>query len=185
MEREIRSAHQAMRDKALTDSLTGLGNRRRLDNALMDEIRLARRQGSALSLIMLDVDHFKRYNDRYGHAAGDDCLNAVGRAIQQAVKRPGDLAVRYGGEEFTVLLPNTENAGAIQVAEDILQAIRALELEHTGHPLGYVTASAGIATRHPVDDAVTPAMLLKSADTCLYQAKRLGRNRWCSAGESV
>jgi len=131
---------------------------------------------------MLDVDHFKRYNDRYGHAAGDDCLSAVGRAIQQAIKHPGDLAVRYGGKEFTVLLPNTDNAGAIQVAEDILQAIRLLELEHTGHPLGYVTASAGIATRRPVDESVTMAMLLKSADMCLYQAKRLGR-RWYSTDQ--
>ncbi|MBC8997304.1 GGDEF domain-containing protein [Pseudomonas sp. N40(2020)] len=180
MEREIRHAHQTMRDMALTDSLTGLGNRRRLDNALADEVRLARRQGSALSLIMLDVDYFKRYNDQYGHAAGDDCLSAVGRAIQQAVKRPGDLAVRYGGEEFTVLLPNTDSDGAIQVTEDILQTIRSLRMEHARHPLGYVTASAGITTRHPVDDTVTPATLLKSADTCLYQAKQQGRNRWCS-----
>ncbi|MBV4476833.1 sensor domain-containing diguanylate cyclase [Pseudomonas botevensis] len=184
MEREIRHAHQAMRDMALTDSLTGLGNRRRLDNALADEIRLARRQGSALSLIMLDVDYFKRYNDQYGHAAGDDCLNAVGRAVQQAVRRPADLVVRYGGEEFTVLLPNTDSAGAIQVARDILQGIRSLKLEHAGHPLGYVTASAGITTRHPVDAELTPAHLLKSADTCLYQAKQSGRNRWCSADES-
>ncbi|WP_085656468.1 sensor domain-containing diguanylate cyclase [Pseudomonas sp. B11(2017)] len=181
MEREIRQAHQTMRDMALTDSLTGLGNRRRLDAALADEIRLARRQGSALSLIMLDVDHFKRYNDRYGHAAGDDCLHAVGQAIRLAVKRPGDLAVRYGGEEFTVLLPNTDGAGAIEVAGQILQTIRALRLEHSGHPLGYVTASAGIATGHPVTDDVTPASLLKAADTCLYQAKQQGRNRWCCA----
>jgi diguanylate cyclase len=83
-----------------------------------------------------------------------------------------------------VLLPNTDSAGAIQVAEDILQTIRSLELEHAGHPLGYVTASAGITTRYPVDDAVTPATLLKSADTCLYQAKQQGRNRWCSAQAS-
>lgn len=180
MEREIRHAHQTMRDMALTDSLTGLGNRRRLDNALADEIRLARRQGSALSLIMLDVDYFKRYNDEYGHAAGDDCLSAVGRAIEQAVKRPGDLAVRYGGEEFTVLLPNTDTDGAIQVTESILQTIRSLQLKHAGHPLGYVTASAGITTRHPVDETVTAVTLLKSADKCLYQAKQQGRNRWCS-----
>lgn len=184
MEREIRSAHKTMRDMALTDSLTGLGNRRRLDAALTDEIRLARRQGSPLSLIMLDVDYFKRYNDQYGHAAGDDCLIAVGDGIRKAVKRPSDLAVRYGGEEFTVLLPNTDSAGAIQVAEDILQTIRSLEIEHAAHPLGYVTASAGITTRYPVDETVTPASLLKSADTCLYQAKQQGRNRWCSAQAS-
>ena len=168
---------------ALTDSLTGLGNRRRLDTALVDEIRLARRQGSSLAVIMLDVDYFKRYNDRYGHAAGDDCLGAVGGAIQQAVKRPGDLAVRYGGEEFTVLLPNTDSAGAIRVAEDILQAIRSLNIEHSEHPLGKVTASAGITTSQPSNEDVTPASLLKSADTRLYAAKQRGRNR-CCAGDA-
>ncbi|MNI61169.1 Phytochrome-like protein cph2 [compost metagenome] len=127
---------------------------------------------------MIDVDYFKRYNDRYGHAGGDDCLSAVGAAILHAIKRPGDLAVRYGGEEFTVLLPNTDSAGAAQVAEDILRAIRALDIEHADHPLGKVTASAGIATRQPGIEDVTPASLLKSADACLYSAKQSGRNRW-------
>lgn len=178
--RELRRAHQAMEEMALTDSLTGLGNRRRLDKALQDEIRLAQRQGSALSLIMIDVDYFKRYNDRYGHAGGDDCLSAVGGAILHAIKRPGDLAIRYGGEEFTVLLPNTDSAGAAQVAEDILRAIRALDIEHADHPLGKVTASAGIATRQPGIEDVTPTSLLKSADACLYSAKQSGRNRWYS-----
>lgn len=185
MERELRHAHQAMRDMALTDSLTGLGNRRRLDTALIDEIRLAKRQRSTLALIMLDVDYFKRYNDKYGHAAGDDCLSVVGHAIQQAVKRPGDLAVRYGGEEFTILLPNTDSAGAKQVAQDILEAIRSLNIEHSEHPLGKVTASAGITTSLPSNENVTPATLLKSADVCLYLAKQRGRNRWCSADESA
>lgn len=185
MERELRHAHQAMRDMALTDSLTGLGNRRRLDTALIDEIRLAKRQGSSLSVVMLDVDYFKRYNDRYGHAAGDDCLSAVGGAIQQAVKRPGDLAVRYGGEEFTVLLPNTDSAGAKQVAQDILEAIRSLNIEHSEHPLGKVTASAGITTSQPIIKVVTPATLLKSADAQLYSAKQRGRNQWCSADETT
>ncbi|VVM82586.1 sensor domain-containing diguanylate cyclase [Pseudomonas fluorescens] len=185
MERELRHAHQAMRDMALTDSLTGLGNRRRLDSALLDQIRWAQRHGSSLSLIMLDVDYFKRYNDRYGHAAGDDCLSAVGGAIQQVVKRPGDLAARYGGEEFTVLLPDTDSAGAIKVAQDILQAIRSLNIEHSEHPLGKVTASAGITTRQPSIEDVTPASLLKSADAQLYLAKHSGRNRWCGADETA
>lgn len=180
MEQEIRDAHQTMRGMALTDSLTGLGNRRQLDSTLLDEIRLAKRQNTSLALIMLDVDYFKRYNDRYGHAAGDDCLSAVGGAIQQAVQRPGDLAVRYGGEEFTVLLPNTDKTGAIQVAEAILEAIRALNIEHSEHPLGKVTASAGITARQPGHEDVTPASLLKSADSCLYLAKQGGRNCWRS-----
>lgn len=179
-EKALRHAHQAMQDMAMTDSLTGLGNRRRLDAVLIEEIRLARRQGSFLALIMLDVDYFKRYNDTYGHAAGDDCLSAVGQAIAQAIKRPGDLAVRYGGEEFTVLLPNTNNAGATRVANDILDAIRALQIEHAEHPLGYVTASAGITASHPATEQVTPGGLLKSADEMLYLAKQKGRNGWCS-----
>jgi diguanylate cyclase len=95
---------------------------------------LARRQGSSLALIMLDVDYFKRFNDKYGHAAGDECLRGFAGAIQDAVKRPGDLAVRYGGEEFTVLLPNTDGTGATKIAQDILDAIRALDIEHADHP---------------------------------------------------
>ena len=181
MEKQIRTAHQAMRDMALTDSLTGLGNRRRLDIALADEIRLAKRQNSSLALIMLDVDYFKRFNDRYGHAAGDDCLRAIAAAVRQTIKRPGDLAVRYGGEEFTVLLPNTDSAGAAKVAEQILEAVRALNIEHGDHPLGIVTISAGITTCQPSGEDVTPAMLIKAADAFLYLAKNTGRNRWCSA----
>lgn len=181
MEKQIRSAHQAMRDMALTDSLTGLGNRRRLDIALADEIRLARRQASSLALIMLDVDYFKRFNDRYGHAAGDDCLRAIAAALRQTIKRPGDLAVRYGGEEFTVLLPNTDSAGATQVVQQILEAVRALNIEHGDHPLGIVTISAGVTTCQPSGEDVTPAMLIRAADAFLYLAKNTGRNRWCSA----
>lgn len=181
MEKALRRAHQTMRDMALTDSLTGLGNRRRLDSALMDEILLAKRQGSSLSLIMLDVDYFKRYNDSYGHAAGDDCLSAVGQAIARAVKRPGDLAVRYGGEEFAVLLPNTDSLGAAVVAQDILEAIRSLKIEHTAHPQGYVTASAGIVGSQPCEQPVTPNLLITSADKMLYTAKQNGRDRYCVA----
>ncbi|WP_223473016.1 MULTISPECIES: sensor domain-containing diguanylate cyclase [unclassified Pseudomonas] len=181
MEKQIRSAHQTMRDMALTDSLTGLGNRRRLDIALADEIRLAKRQGSSLALIMLDVDYFKRFNDRYGHAAGDDCLRAIATAVRQTIKRPGDLAVRYGGEEFTVLLPNTDSTGAAKVAQQILEAVRAMNIEHGDHPLGIVTISAGITTSQPSGEDVTPAMLIKAADAFLYLAKNTGRNRWCSA----
>jgi diguanylate cyclase len=134
MEKQIRHAHQSMRDMALTDSLTGLGNRRKLDLALADELRLAWRQGSSLALILLDVDYFRRFHDTSGHAAGDVGLRGIAGAIQDAVKRPGDLAVRYGGEEFTVLLPNTDGTGATKIAQDILDAIRALDIEHADHP---------------------------------------------------
>ncbi|MCJ8203193.1 sensor domain-containing diguanylate cyclase [Pseudomonas sp. RGM2987] len=182
MEKQIRSAHETMRGMALTDSLTGLGNRRRLDIALADEIRLAKRQGTSLALIMLDVDYFKRYNDKYGHAAGDECLRAIAAAIQQTIKRAGDLAVRYGGEEFTILLPNTNGVGAAKIAQEVLESVRNLNIEHADHPLGMVTASAGITTSQPGTEEVTPAMLIKAADAFLYLAKNTGRNRWCSAG---
>lgn len=185
MEKALRVAHQSMRDMALTDSLTGLGNRRRLDSALVDEILLAKRQRSHLSLIMLDVDYFKRYNDTYGHAAGDDCLSAVGEAIARAVKRPGDLAVRYGGEEFAVLLPNTDSLGAAVVAKDILDAIRSLKIEHSAHPQGYVTASAGIAGSQPCEQPVTPSLLITSADKMLYTAKQNGRDCYCVASTPI
>jgi diguanylate cyclase (GGDEF)-like protein len=180
LEEQIRVAHQAVQDMALTDSLTGLGNRRKLDMALVQEVERARRQGSSIALIMLDVDYFKRFNDRYGHPAGDDCLRNVASAIQQALKRPADLAVRYGGEEFTILLPDTNVSGASQLAEEILQAIRELNIEHTDHPLGIVTASAGVTSGTPTKDATTPAGMIKSADACLYAAKNSGRNQWAS-----
>lgn len=180
LEEQIRIAHQTVHDMALTDSLTGLGNRRKLDIALAQELERARRQDTPLALIMLDVDYFKRFNDRYGHPAGDECLRHVASAIRQALKRPADLAVRYGGEEFTVLLPDTDVRGAGQLAEAILQAIRALDIEHADHPLGRVTASAGVACGTPARDGTTPAGLIKSADAFLYAAKNGGRNRWCS-----
>ena len=107
-----------------------------------------------------------------------------GKRSQRRIKRPADLAVRYGGEEFTVLLPNTNGAGAITVAQEILEAIRALQIEHGDHPLGIVTASAGVTVSQPGTEDVTPAMLIKAADAFLYLAKNTGRNRWCSAGAS-
>lgn len=185
MEEEIRRAHQAVHDMALTDSLTGLANRRRLDIALVQEIGRAKRQGYPLALIMLDVDYFKSYNDRFGHSAGDECLQQVARALQHALKRPADLAVRYGGEEFTVLLPDTDITGAGQVAQQILDAIQGLAIVHADHPLGVVTASAGVIARAPALQEVTPAGMLKAADAFLYQAKHNGRNRWCSGPESL
>lgn len=178
MESEIRLAHQAVKDMALTDSLTGLGNRRRLDMALHSEIGRAKRQRYPLALIMLDIDYFKRFNDRYGHGAGDDCLQQVAQAINGVLKRPADLAVRYGGEEFTILLPDTDIQGAGRLAEDILQAIRGLALEHADHPEQIVTASAGVTARFPAQEDTTPAGMIKAADAYLYYAKNNGRNRW-------
>lgn len=185
METELRHAHQTVQEMALTDSLTGLGNRRKLDLILTQEIRRARRKGYPLALIMLDVDYFKRFNDRYGHSAGDDCLRLVANAITGTLGRPADLAIRYGGEEFTVLLPETNSVGANQIIEEIIVSIRALEIEHTEHPLGYVTVSGGVVTSYPArDDGITPDSMIKAADTLLYRAKHNGRNRWESATSS-
>lgn len=176
-EEEIGRAHQAMRDMALSDGLTGIANRRRLDQALPEEIRRARRKGSTLALVMVDVDHFKRYNDTYGHAAGDECLRQVAAAIQGNLKRPADLAVRYGGEEFTLLLPDTDLSGACKLTDEILQAIRDLRVPHSGHDAGVVTASAGVILGTPSWQACTPEGMIKAADRLLYEAKREGRNR--------
>lgn len=185
MEDELRQAHQAVQEMALTDSLTGLGNRRKLDMVLSLEIRRAKRQGYPLALIMLDVDYFKRFNDRYGHSAGDECLRQVADTLAHTLKRPADLAVRYGGEEFTVLLPDTNAAGAALIAEAIVEAIRDLHIEHSEHPLGFVTLSGGIASCDLATDSTTPDSLIKAADALLYCAKNNGRNRWEAAAKNT
>ncbi|MFJ4156143.1 diguanylate cyclase [Pseudomonas sp. NPDC089752] len=182
IERALHRAHQTLKSLALTDSLTGLGNRRRLDAVFEAEIRRARRQAYALAVVMLDLDYFKLYNDRYGHPAGDQCLRRFAEVLQQALKRPADLAVRYGGEEFTVLLPNTDVQGAVLVVEEILQSLRRQMLEHAASPLGRVSASAGIAVGHPAIDSSSPESLMAAADTALYKAKRQGRDGYTVAG---
>lgn len=183
IERALHQAHQTLKALALTDSLTGLGNRRRLDGVLEPEIRRARRQGYALALVMLDLDYFKAYNDRYGHPAGDQCLRRFADLLKQALKRPGDLAVRYGGEEFTLLLPNTDAQGASQIVQEILMLLRRQAMEHAGSPLGRVSVSAGIAVGAPTVEEVTPQNLMAAADKALYQAKREGRDRYSLAKE--
>lgn len=177
IDEQLRLAHQRVREMALTDSLTGLGNRRRLDAELAVQIAHAGRQQAPLALIMLDVDYFKRFNDRYGHAAGDDCLRRVAEAIAGALQKPTDLAVRYGGEEFTVLLPDTDARGAAQVAKAVLAAIRSLNIAHQASPHGRVTASAGIAARQP-SSPLGAEGLIKAADTQLYLAKEAGRDNY-------
>ncbi|BCJ07254.1 response regulator [Pseudomonas sp. RtIB026] len=181
IERALHQAHQTLKALALSDSLTGLGNRRRLDAVFEPEIRRARRQGRPLALVMLDLDYFKAYNDRYGHPAGDQCLRRFAELLRQALKRPGDLAVRYGGEEFTLLLPDTDGQGASQIVQEILQLLRRLAIEHAGSPLGHVSASAGIAVGAPTLETVTPENLMAAADAALYEAKRQGRDRYCLA----
>lgn len=181
IERALHQAHQTLKDLALTDSLTGLGNRRRLDAVLDVEIARARRQGYPVALVMMDLDFFKAYNDRYGHLAGDQCLRRVAEVLGQALKRPADLAVRYGGEEFTLLLPDTDGHGAGLIVQETLQQLRRLAIEHAGSPFGVVSASAGIAVAHPAQQSISSQALVAEADAALYEAKRQGRDRYCMA----
>ena len=174
-----------------TDGLTGLANRRMFNQTYVREWRRAARECTELSLLMLDVDHFKRFNDRYGHVAGDDCLRRVAMAINGAVRRPGDIVARLGGEEFAVLLPRTGATGAAEVAEQVRGAVAACALQHSGNEGGggVVTVSAGVMTTRPVAEAEAPALdalsnelpdalvkALGAADKELYAAKCAGRN---------
>ena len=178
-ERALTASAQRLAELASTDPLTGLANRRRFDAALNDEWRRAKRSGTLVGLLLLDVDRFKSYNDRLGHQDGDECLRAVAGAVQDAIWRPGDLVARYGGEEFVVLLPNTDDLGAALVAERVRAAIEKLRLPHEGNADcgSVVTASVGLATGEPTDDRQTPGHLLARADAHLYEAKHRGRNR--------
>ncbi|MEJ1975932.1 MAG: GGDEF domain-containing protein [Acetobacteraceae bacterium] len=162
---------------AVVDALTGLGNRRHLNESLEQAVRDARRLGQPLALIMIDADSFKEYNDLYGHQQGDSCLQAIAGALRDGGLRKCDLVLRYGGEEFVVLLPDTTAAAAVQVAERLRLAVRGLERRHAGRACGLVTVSLGVAAMEPalaIDSAVA---LLDAADRALYRAKQLGRDR--------
>ena len=161
---------------AATDPLTGLSNRRVLDTRLDEEWRRARRNGSPMSVLFVDVDHFKLFNDTYGHAAGDEVLTAVSECIESAVRRPVDLVARYGGEEFAVVLPDTSEAGASLVAEKIRRNVQAMHLDHGRSDHGTVTVSVGCATCLPSRGG-SALDLMAAADQQLYAAKSAGRNQ--------
>jgi len=166
---------------ALTDGLTGLGNRRAFDEALEKEWKRTLREGSQMSLLLLDVDYFKQFNDRYGHQFGDDCLRAVATVVGDTVHRAIDFVARYGGEEIAIILPCTDTAGALQVAEKVRRAIAGLRIPYPENREAgeLVTASIGVATalaRHG-GTMKMPESLLLSADYALYHAKHDGRNR--------
>ena len=185
--RMLEDLNRSLELLSLEDSLTGLGNRRRFDIALEAECKHSMRHGTPLALVMIDVDHFKRYNDLYGHPAGDECLRQVGAAVKSARGRPSDVAARYGGEEIAVLLPQTDAAGAFAAAERLRQAVEALGVAHAGSPAGQVTVSIGVASFAPFDGAGDPARLVRRADRALYAAKAAGRNqvRLAEPGEQV
>ena len=164
-----------------TDGLTGVHNHRHFQERLRDEFRRAQRYDDAMSLILLDLDHFKNVNDRYGHTAGDGVLREVAAALQRGV-RETDLVARYGGEEFAVLLPRTHLTGALTVAERVLKELRALRLGTEGHLR--VTASLGVSS-FPHRFVLTPEQLLLTADEALYRAKHEGRDRICLHTQSA
>lgn len=174
----LAQANVELSSLALKDPLTHLANRRAFDGAVQRELARARREGGPVSLLMLDVDHFKKFNDHYGHPAGDACLRRIASAIASELTRPADLAARYGGEEFVVLLPGTSPYGAATVAERIRNAVASLDMVHACSDEGIVSVSIGGATMDPGSKGVNPADLLADADVALYAAKRDGRNRF-------
>ena len=185
MQGELEKANRQLSILVRQDGLTGLGNRRHFDDTLGTEYRRAMRVGAPLTLIMIDVDRFKAFNDLYGHPAGDACLQAVAGALAGSLRRPADLAARYGGEEFAVLLPSTDEAGALMSAARIQDAVRAAAVPHAGSEGGIVSLSLGIAVLMPSGGGSGPAALVEAADAALYAAKRAGRNRMQVAGQTV
>ena len=195
--RELEAANARLHQLSMVDGLTAVSNRRRFDEALHEEWRRARRAQSgpravpippadasaiyeSMALLLLDIDHFKQYNDHYGHLAGDACLKLVAATIARAIRRSGDMVARYGGEEFAIILPATPSAGAFGVAERIRGMIWDLDLPHAGSAFGRVTVSIGVADSQG-QACQAEGELLRLADGALYAAKRAGRNRVAQA----
>ena len=173
---ELAESNAKLAALSLTDGLTGLTNRRGFDAGLADEWARALRSGTSVALAMLDVDHFKLYNDEYGHQAGDRCLRAIADVIDAHARRPGDVAARYGGEEFALLTSATDGDAATIIAQKMCERIAALGLVHAASSYGIVTVSIGIGALIP-DATNSPELLIRLADDALYQAKRAGRSR--------
>ncbi len=179
--RALARANEELRHLASVDKLTGIANRRIFDEVLQREWGRLEREGAPLSVLLCDIDHFKNYNDTYGHQKGDECLALVARAVKGAVRRPGDLAARYGGEEFGIILPGTDVGGAVETAENIRKAVLALKLPNGGAQAEeFVTLSLGAATVVPEAEGSWET-LLKASDRALYRSKAMGRNRVSSA----
>ncbi|WP_261985192.1 diguanylate cyclase [Pseudomonas arsenicoxydans] len=173
-----------LRSMALMDGLTGVANRRKFNEDILADWRQCFREQKPLSLILVDVDYFKRYNDRYGHQAGDDCLKSVAQTLSETVRRPYDLVARYGGEEFACVLPNTVLSGAVEIAERMQESVRTLGIEHSASDVDRVlTISLGVATLTPTGELGFEA-LIEAADKQLYEAKNAGRARVCSSAIS-
>lgn len=190
-ERAAVRATAELRRQVMVDGLTGLGNRRQFDTHLTEEHRRFVRHGTALALVLIDADHFKRYNDRYGHIEGDRCLRSIAGCVGQFAKRPGDLAARFGGEEFALVLPGTDLVGAAALAEQLRAAVRDLALVHADGAEGRVTVSLGVAAwpgplgQAELAELATADALLRAADAALYRAKAAGRDTVSLASPSL
>lgn len=167
---------------AHTDSLSGLANRLSFDEQLDIEFRRARRQQEPLSIVMIDIDEFKKYNDYFGHVAGDDCIKAIGRGLNKITKRPADFAARFGGEEFSLILPNTDKKGAEVLIGSLMSTISDLAIKHAPEAIyPIVTVSVGFSTLEPMQcdfSTIAPLDVVSAADKALYQSKHDGRNRY-------
>jgi diguanylate cyclase (GGDEF)-like protein len=180
----LKAQSDMLRQWVYVDGLTGIHNRRHFDERLIVEWGRAVRNRAALSVVLLDVDFFKRYNDCYGHQAGDECLRRVAATLKLGLKRPADLVARYGGEEFVCLLPDTGLAGALQVARQLSRDVIAQQIEHaTSSVAPVLTVSLGVCSKGE-DAAGSATELLRQADAQLYAAKAAGRNQACGAGLS-
>lgn len=181
--KRLSEANRVLTQLSAQDGLTGLANRRHFDEHFSAEWRRAMRDRHQLSLVMVDIDHFKLYNDHYGHQGGDDCLRQVAAVIGQVARRPADIAARYGGEEFVLVLPETPLEGAVKIAEEAAASVYALRVPHAKSPVApYVTLSMGAASMVPNRETEMKE-LVERADRALYAAKRQGRNRVKAAEE--
>lgn len=180
LQQQLEETNEQLRLLSSMDGLTGLLNRRRFDEILEEDWQRGLRDHTTLSLLMVDIDHFKAYNDTYGHIEGDTCLKKVAQGLASSLQRHVDKVARYGGEEFTVILPGTDDEGAMQVAERMKEAIARLAVEHCGSDTcETVTISIGVSTVLPTGE-LKPTQLVDAADKALYQAKEAGRNRCCA-----
>ncbi|MBE9157222.1 GGDEF domain-containing protein [Nodosilinea sp. LEGE 06152] len=177
LEQQILADNQVLQAMAVQDSLTGISNRRAFDDKLAYEWKLGRREQTSLAVVLCDVDHFKAYNDTYGHVLGDQCLRAIAGVLDTVIRRPADMAARYGGEEFALVLPNTDREGAMHILNRIRRTLKARAIPHQNSPTSpYVSFSVGMAVAVP-SDTIQPDDLVRAADAALYQAKAAGRDR--------
>jgi len=185
LQAELEKSNAELQKLSCLDGLTGIANRRRFDEFLQMECLRSARENTAMSLILIDIDYFKLYNDNYGHLAGDKCLQTVAEALSEVIQRPADLVARYGGEEFGVILPSTDIEGAVQIAKSLEEKIASLELPHEHSKIGdRITLSMGVTSRVACE-GTKPAELIQLADQALYEAKASGRNRYRVAEEEA